>query len=180
MTEVGKAFPLDAGRELPGDSAQAGADTAGVAIAPGELRNVFLRSLGWTGAARLAAALGGALRYIVFARLLSPFDFGVFGAASVVELLLREFTDPNLSRALVPRKEEINQYLDTVWSAAVAQGVLIAIVLIVAARPLARFFRIGHLGRGFRGDCAVSDRRRRWRVRPLRPASTAIWIFESH
>jgi len=149
MTEVGKAFPLDAGRELPGDSAQAGADTAGVAIAPGELRNVFLRSLGWTGAARLAAALGGALRYIVFARLLSPYDFGVFGAASVVEVLLRELTDPNLARALVPRKEEINRYLDTVWSAAVAQGVLIATVLIVAARPLARFFQIGHLGSAF-------------------------------
>jgi len=115
----------------------------------GELRRIVLRSLGWTGAARLAAALGGSFRYLVFARLLNPFDFGVFGAASVAELLVREFTDPNFSRALVPRKEEINQYLDTVWSVAVAQGVLIAILMVAAARPLARFFQIGHLGLAF-------------------------------
>ncbi len=149
MTQPGKAFPLDADTQLPEESATVRTAGAGVGIAPGELRGVFLRSLGWTGAARLAAALGGALRYVAFARLLRPFDFGVFGAASVAELMLREFTDPNFARALVPRKEEINEYLDTIWSAAVAQGVLIAIVLIAAAGPLARFFQISNLRSAF-------------------------------
>ena len=149
MTQPAKIHTVYPGTELAGGSAQAGAAADGAVIGPGELRGVFLRSLGWTGAARLAAALGGSLRYLVFARLLSPFDFGVFGAASVAELLVREFTDPNFSRALVPRKEKINQYLDTVWSVAVAQGVLIAIVMVAAARPLARFFQIDHLGSAF-------------------------------
>jgi len=149
VTQPAKIPTVYPGAELPDGSAQAAAAADGAIIGPGELRRVFLRSLGWTGAARLAAGLGGGLRYLVFARLLSPFDFGVFGAASVAELLLREFTDPNFSRALVPRKEKINQYLDTVWSVAVAQGVLIAIVMVAAARPLARFFRIGHLGLAF-------------------------------
>ena len=54
-------------------------------IAPGGLSALVLSSIGWIGAARIVTGVGGVLRYLIFARLLRPFDFGVFGAASAAD-----------------------------------------------------------------------------------------------
>jgi O-antigen/teichoic acid export membrane protein len=146
MGERGESVSLAPGAELPGQSEPVQAPAAAAAaIPPVGLWALFLPSLGWAGSARLVSALGAAARYVVFARLLKPFDFGVFGAATVAQVILYNVADLNFSRALVPRKEEIHEYLDTVWSVEIARGLLIALILIAAAGPLARFFRIGDL-----------------------------------
>jgi O-antigen/teichoic acid export membrane protein len=106
---------------------------------------LFLRGLGWIGAARTVSAVGGVLRYIIFARLLRPFDFGVFGAASIAGSLLFALTDLNLAAALVPQIHQVDEYLDTIWTTALARGVLASLILAAAAKPLARFFQIGDL-----------------------------------
>ncbi len=114
-------------------------------IAPGGLSALVLSSIGWIGAARIVTGVGGVLRYLIFARLLRPFDFGVFGAASAAELLLLGLTDLNLSAALVPQEGEIDEFLDTVWVAGVARAILVSLALVALARPFARFFQIGDL-----------------------------------
>jgi O-antigen/teichoic acid export membrane protein len=105
-------------------------------------RAVLAYGLGWTTAARAAGAIGSVAKYLVFARLLRPLDFGIFGAASLSGFLLVRLTDPNFDRALVPQEDEIEPYLDTVWSTTLAQGALVALTLFLMARPLSVFFQI--------------------------------------
>lgn len=106
------------------------------------LRHALLRSLSWVSVARAISGLGSILRYVVFARLLTPFDFGVVGAASFFEVLFQTVMNPNFERALVAEPEAIEPYLDTVWVTMFAQGAIVALALAVLARPLAAMFQI--------------------------------------
>ncbi len=106
------------------------------------LREVLFRSLSWTSAARGAAIVGVLLRYMIFARLLKPFDFGVIGSASLCLTLAVALTNPNFDSALVASHDEITPYLDTVWVTLLAQGALVALALFVMSWPLSVFFRI--------------------------------------
>ena len=105
-------------------------------------RTVLVHGLSWTIAARAAGAIGSVTKYLVFARLLKPLDFGIVGAANLSGLLLVALTDPNFDRALVPQEDEVQPYLDTVWSTMLAQGTLVALTLFLMARPLSVFFQI--------------------------------------
>jgi O-antigen/teichoic acid export membrane protein len=119
------------------------------------VRTVLFRSLSWTSAARGAAIVGVLLRYVIFARLLRPFDFGVLNSAASCLILAMALTDPNFDSALVARHDEITPYLDTVWVTMVAQGALVALALIALAWPLSFFFKIPEVYRVF------------WAVAPL-------------
>jgi O-antigen/teichoic acid export membrane protein len=106
------------------------------------LRNVLFRSVSWTSAARGAAIVGVLSRYVIFARLLKPFDFGVISSASLCLMLGNSLTNPNFDSALVARHDEITPYLDTVWVTLLAQGALVGFALFAMSWPLAVFFRI--------------------------------------
>jgi len=114
-----------------------------------DFKALIARSVGWVVVARVISSVGGIVRYVLFARLLGPFDFGVFAAASFAEGFLRSLTDPSFSRAVVPQAGEIESYLDTIWLTMLVQGLTVALALIVAARPLASFFKIGDAYRVF-------------------------------
>lgn len=126
-------------QKVSGETKSQGFATDGIS----SLLAVFGRSLGWVGAARLITNAGTVVRYVVFARLLGPFDFGVFGAATFAEGCLRTLTDPSFSRALVPQAGEIESFLDTVWLTMAVQGVAVSTALALGAKPLATFFQIG-------------------------------------
>ena len=139
------AISIDAGDRASTKLTQEDDAAAPSRLVSAGLGALFLRALGWVGAARTVTAVGGVLRYIVFARLLRPFDFGVFGAASVAGSLLFALTDLNLAAALVPQIHQVDEYLDTIWTTAVARGVLVSLAMAAMAKPLARFFQIGDL-----------------------------------
>src|SRR5580704_1511538 len=76
------------------------------------LLKTFLTGLSWTAAARGLSAIGTAARYIVFVRLLKPFDFGVIASATLICSALLAATDPVMGQALVQQKDDIDPYLD--------------------------------------------------------------------
>ena len=106
------------------------------------LPRLILGSIGWSATARFTTVVGSALRSILFARLLTPYDFGIFGAALAVQTLLRQVTNPSLSRALVPQPENMERSLDTIWTALVLQNIVVAVILVLGARRLAPFLRV--------------------------------------
>lgn len=124
----------------------AGADSCGAAS---PVRERLLRSLGWIGIARAVSSVGSLARYIIFARLLAPFDFGVVGAASFFEVFLQSVVDLNFERALVAEPDAIEPYLDTVWVATLVRGTMIAAALALLARPMAAVFNIEASSRVF-------------------------------
>jgi O-antigen/teichoic acid export membrane protein len=124
------------------DATYVTAEVPDAILRPVALSRLIIRSIGWSAAARFTTVIGSALRTILFARLLTPYDFGVFGAALAAQTLLRNVTNPSLSRALVPQQESMDQSLDTVWTALILQNLVVALVLVLGAQRLAAFLRV--------------------------------------
>jgi O-antigen/teichoic acid export membrane protein len=103
----------------------------------------FFTGLSWTAAARGLSSIGTALRYIVFARLLKPFDFGVIASATLISAAIGAATDPRIGSALVQQEGEIDPYLDTLFTTSVVRGLIIGLILGVFSRPLGVFFHLG-------------------------------------
>jgi hypothetical protein len=107
------------------------------------LLKTFFTGLSWTAAARGLTAVGTAARYIVFVRLLKPFDFGVIASATLICTALSAATDPRMGQALIQQEDRIDPYLDTLFTTYLLRSLLIGLVLIVGARPLGAFFHLG-------------------------------------
>jgi O-antigen/teichoic acid export membrane protein len=107
------------------------------------LLKTFFTGLSWTAAARGLTAVGTAARYIVFVRLLKPFDFGVIASATLICTALSAATDPRMGQALIQQEDRIDPYLDTLFTTYLLRSLLIGLVLIVFARPLGAFFHLG-------------------------------------
>lgn len=80
------------------------------------------------------------IRLVVLARLLAPNDFGVFGIALLIMSALETFSQTGFNHALVQKKENIEKYLDTVWTVSVIRGVVLFIMLFITAPYVAVFF----------------------------------------
>src|SRR5208282_1070128 len=100
------------------------------------LLKTFFTGLSWTAAARGLTSIGTAARYIVFVRLLKPFDFGVFASATLICSALLAGTDPSMGLALVQQKDDIDPYLDTLFTTYLVRSLIIGLMLVVFSRPL--------------------------------------------
>jgi O-antigen/teichoic acid export membrane protein len=107
------------------------------------LLKTFFTGLSWTAGARGLTSIGTAARYIVFVRLLKPFDFGVIASATLVWAALRAVTDPRMGQALIQQEDEIDPYLDTLFTTYFVRSLIIGMILVVFARPLGDFFHLG-------------------------------------
>jgi O-antigen/teichoic acid export membrane protein len=126
------------------DAADASAATDQTPFKLGEtLLKTFLRGLSWTAAARVLTSIGTVARYVVFVRLLRPFDFGVFASATLVCSALLAATDPVMAQALIQQRDEIDPYVDTLLTTYFVRSLIIGLLLIAFARPLGAFFHLG-------------------------------------
>ncbi|HEY6420681.1 MAG TPA: oligosaccharide flippase family protein [Candidatus Binataceae bacterium] len=112
-------------------------------------RSALFQNFTWIAGGRMVTAVGGVAKYVIFARLLRPTDFGIVGAAYSVKALFGTLSNFHLDRALVPQVDEVEPYLDTMWVAALVQALLVAVPLIVLAKPLATFLNIERYYRVF-------------------------------
>jgi O-antigen/teichoic acid export membrane protein len=135
----------------PGEPSAPEADSASTSDHPAEthhklrqaLLKTFFTGISWTAAARGLSSVGTAARYIVFVRLLKPFDFGVIASATLVCSALSAATDPRMGPALIQQEDRIDPYLDTLFTAYFVRSLLIGLVLVVFSRPLGNFFHLG-------------------------------------
>ncbi len=107
------------------------------------LLKTFFTGLSWTAAARGLTSIGTAARYIVFVRLLKPFDFGVIASATLICSGLLAATDPVMGQALVQQKDDIDPYLDTLLTTYFVRSLIIGLILVMFSRPLGAFFHLG-------------------------------------
>ena len=108
------------------------------------LLKTFITGLSWTAAARGLTSIGTAARYVVFVRLLRPFDFGVIASATLIVSALLAATDPVMGQALVQQKDDIDPYLDTLLTTYFLRSLVVGVVLFAFAHPLGSFFHLGN------------------------------------
>ena len=80
-------------------------------------------------------------RKIILARLLTPHDFGLMGIAVLAMATLETFSETGVQAALIRKKENISEELDTAWTITALRGAAIFLILFAAAPLIADFFR---------------------------------------
>ena len=119
------------------------------------LRDRTRRGLIWASAEAGARAVLQIIVLAVLARLLSPQDYGVVGAAMIVVGISTIFSQLGVGPAVVQRAELKRDHLDAAFCVSVILGVLTAGALWLLAPALAAFFRIPALVSALHGLAVV-------------------------
>lgn len=110
-------------------------------LSPGEtLSQRVVRGGVWVFALRITNRLLGLARTIVLARVLAPSDFGLMGIALLAISTLKSFSQTGFQAALIQKKEDIKDYLDTAWTVSALRGLFLFVILYLAAPYIALFF----------------------------------------
>lgn len=140
---INEAAPaVEAGPEMGAAGASHSGEGTPPKIRQGLIKT-FVTGLSWTAAARGLTSIGVAVRYVVFVRLLKPFDFGVIASATLVCAALSSAGDPRMAQALIQQQDEIDPYLDTLFTTYFVRSLIIGLILVVCSRPLGAYFHLG-------------------------------------
>jgi len=82
----------------------------------------------------------GFIRNVVLARILSPDDLGLFGITLAILSVLDRFSQTGLKAALIQRKGEVDEYLDSAWTVQLIRGALLAAILFIGSPYISAFF----------------------------------------
>lgn len=99
-----------------------------------------IKGISWLGGLRLSSRVLVLLRTVILARLLSPFQFGIFGVVTLAIALFEVFTETGINTVLIQEDEEIGPLINTAWVVSLARGFLIFLLIAVFSFPLALFF----------------------------------------
>ena len=83
----------------------------------------------------------GMIRTIILARLLVPYDFGLFGILLLVLSILETFGETGFHTALIQKKENVDSYINTAWTVQLVRSIMIALVLFATSSLIADFFQ---------------------------------------
>ncbi|MBI4228119.1 MAG: lipopolysaccharide biosynthesis protein, partial [Deltaproteobacteria bacterium] len=79
---------------------------------------------------------------LVLARLLIPSDFGVLAVALLTISLLENFSLTGFDKALIQKKGNINDYLNTAWTISLIRGAVLSLIVFFSASIVTGFFNI--------------------------------------
>jgi len=79
-------------------------------------------------------------RAVILARLLFPTDFGLFGMASIVISATEVFSQTGFSSAIIHEKENVKNYLNSVWTVNFIRNIFLGFLVYFGAAPLASIF----------------------------------------
>jgi O-antigen/teichoic acid export membrane protein len=94
----------------------------------------------WIFALRVSDGSFGLIKLLILARLLAPSDFGLLGVAFLIIATLDTFSQTGLDTALIQMKDDIKEYLNTVWSISIIKGLILYAILFISAPYVAVFF----------------------------------------
>ncbi len=131
---------------LPPESNVSGVTNEGVAgEAETALGGRVMKGVSWTLAATLWTQVLGIARTVALARLLSQADFGVAAMALTVINALFTLTNTSVVASVISSRfedeDELNRYVNLVWTMEVARGALVSVLLLVLSSTFAAFYR---------------------------------------
>ncbi len=100
--------------------------------------------ISWNVSSSLVGQFIGFVRSVTLARLLAPEDFGLFTMALTIVVAANSLTTIGLDRTIIANKfqtrDELKLHLDTMWSAELIRGFVVALLILVSAFPVVRFY----------------------------------------
>lgn len=100
-----------------------------------------IRGISWMGGLRVSTRVIAFAKIAILARLLTPSEFGIFGIASLVLILLETITETGINIFLIQEKADLDDYVDTSWIVSIARGIFISLFLFLVTPLIAIFFK---------------------------------------
>lgn len=98
----------------------------------------------WNTISVSSTYLLGLVRSVIMARLLLAEDFGLFGMALTVVTGLSALTNIGIDISVINTRfdndEELSKHLDTIWTVDLTRRLILALLMLILARPAARFY----------------------------------------
>ncbi|HEX3437502.1 MAG TPA: lipopolysaccharide biosynthesis protein [Pseudacidobacterium sp.] len=94
----------------------------------------------WLALMRVAEKSMALIRTLALARLLSPAEFGLFGIAVIAMNALDLFSVVGLKAAVIQKKQEMREDLDTAWTVLLIQALVNTLLLCATSELVAHFF----------------------------------------
>lgn len=95
----------------------------------------------WVMSSRFLVQFLGFLKSLFIVNFFLLNDLGIISAAVMMMEILNMFTQTGFESALIQKKGDIHDYLDTAWTAGIIKGIVLFLILYFAA-PLLATFRI--------------------------------------
>jgi len=80
--------------------------------------------------------------FFILARLLVPEDYGVITVVFLFTTALDKFATPGFGTALLQRKGDVEEYINTIWTYDLIKSILIAIVIFLFGGMVGSFFHV--------------------------------------
>jgi lipopolysaccharide exporter len=93
----------------------------------------------WVISLRIISNLLSFIKSLIIANIFLLNDLGIISAAVMMMEVLSTFTQTGFEAALIQKKGDIRDYLDTVWTAGIVKGILLFGILYVCSPLLASF-----------------------------------------
>jgi len=105
-----------------------------------------LKGVTFIGLIRVVTRLLSLIKTIIIARILSPYQFGAFGIATLVLVFAEILTETGVNTFLIQEKEEINEYIDTSWFVSIVRGFIIFLIIVFSSGLVSMFFKNSDAG----------------------------------
>jgi len=105
-----------------------------------DVRKKIAIGAGWMVLLRWSDRLIGVLSIVVLARLLLPVDFGLVAYAMVFVAILELFFMFGFDTVLIRDQQADDSTYNTAWTLEIIKGLLLALLLLIGAKPIAEFF----------------------------------------
>ena len=106
----------------------------------GSVKQKFLRSSIWLGFGSIILRFMELLRSIILARLLLPEVFGLMGILSLLREGIQQFTVMGFGEAIIYRKSEIDECINTAWILNIIRGLLLFMLLYFLSPLISSFY----------------------------------------
>lgn len=104
------------------------------------LTSRVVKGAGWTLSSKIFGQVTDLAKLAVMGGILSQRDVGLFGIVGLAYVTLETFSQTGFTTALVQKKEETAHYLDTAWTVSGGRGIILAVILFLAAPLVAWYF----------------------------------------
>lgn len=100
-----------------------------------------LSGLSWMGGLRVFTRSLALIKIAVLARILLPFQFGIYGIATLVLGFLEMLTETGINIFLIQEKEKIDEYIDSAWVVSIIRGFLISGLIFILTPYVVDYFK---------------------------------------
>lgn len=105
------------------------------------LTQTSIKGAFWLGLLKVVIKVFAFIKLIVIARILTPFDLGLFGIIMLPYGLAEVATESGINQALIQSRKDHKIYLSSAWLAFIFRGVLLFLALYLSAPFISRYYQ---------------------------------------